>query len=275
MKKYLIITFLTTASQAVFGQVSNDSCLSSIEIQQSFGENGISCFTGVTGFDASVSTSNANSIPNVPYPSMTNCKGYSNSTSTFANDIWFKLKTKGFIIYVYPGSNGLDTVHLNVWHGNNCFNLKPSGCFTFDLVTQFEQYNEFCGDTLNGEYTYLQFSGNDINKTGRFGFCIKGFPCANIWYYGTTGILNENGSSSFQVYPNPIINQAIISIPLQMNFTNISIYNSQGSLVKNSIIENSTCYLLDRDGLVGGLYFVIFSERKTGKKAWSRIILAN
>jgi len=275
MKKYFIVFCFITASKATFGQIINDSCLSAIEIQPAFGKNVVSCFTGVSGFDASVFTSNVNSTPSTPYPSMTNCKGYNSSTSSFANDIWFKLKTKGFIIYVYPGSKGLDTVHLNVWHGNDCSKLKPSGCFTFDLVSQFEQYSDFCGDTLNGEYTYLQFSGNEIDKTGSFGFCIKGFPCANVWYYGTTGILNENNSFSFQINPNPLVNKTIISIPPQMHYTDLFIYNSQGTLLKNSNIQNSFSYVLERDGLDAGVYFVIISEKKTGNKLFKRIVIVN
>jgi len=275
MRKYLELYFIILACQSAFSQVNNDSCLSATELQPSYGENAISCFTGVTGFDVRVFTSNINSVPNLPYPAMTNCKGYSNSTSSYANDVWFKLKTKGFLMYVYSGINGLDTVHLNVWHGNNCLNLKPSGCFTFDLVNQFDHYAEFCADTINDEYTYLQFSGNDIGKLGDFGFCIKGLPCFFIWYYGTTGTNKDSDFLPLDINPNPLINQALISIPFQMHDVTISVYNSQGKLVRNSNIRNLHNYILDRGELDPGLYFVIIAEKKTGEKISRSIMIAN
>ena len=178
-------------------------------------------------------------------------------------------------MYVYSGINGLDTVHLNVWHGNNCLNLKPSGCFTFDLINQFDQYAEFCADTINDEYTYLQFSGNGIGKVGNFGFCIKGLPCFFIWYYGTTGTYKDSDFLPLDINPNPLINQALISIPFQMHDVTISVYNSQGKLVRNSNIRNLHNYILDRGELDPGLYFVIIAEKMTGEKISRSIVIAN
>lgn len=270
----LVLLFLLNCKTLIC-QVNNDSCLSATEILPSFGINASNCFNGILGYDVSITTSNINSVPNLPYPAMKDCRGYSNFTSVYANDVWFKLKTLGGVIDVYRENNSLDSIHLNIWHGNNCSNLKPSGCFTFDLVTPFEQYGEFCGDTVNGEYTYLQFSGNDINKVGGFGFCIKGFPCSNIWYFGTTDVLNYNFESSLIIYPNPVINLATISTPIQFNNLEIAIYDIQGKLKKKLEFHNSHKLVFDRENLVNGLYFIRVTDLNSGKMFLKSIAITN
>ncbi len=274
MKSYMTVLFFLLICKSLVCQVNNDSCLSATEILPAFGINNSNC-NGLFGFDVSITTSNINSIPNLPYPAMKDCEGYSNSTSVYANDVWFKLKTLGGIIYVYRVKNSLDSIHLNIWHGNNCSNLKPSGCFTFDLISKFEQYGIFCGDTLNAEYTYLQFSGNEINRVGNLEFCIKGLPCSNIWYFGTTGLKNHFFKPSFEIYPNPFSSNTTIYIASEISNFEIAIFDIHGNLVKREEYHNSNKLILERDQLISGVYMIRMTNLNSGYRELRSIAISD
>jgi len=256
-------------------QVNNDSCLSATEILPSFGINDSNCGNGIFGYDVSIITSNFNSVPNLPYPTLKECEGFSNSTSVYANDVWFKLKTLGGIIYVYRENNSLDSIHLNIWHGNNCANLMPSGCFTFDLLSQSEQSGIFCGDTMDGTYTYLQFSGNEFNKFGNFGFCIKGLPCSNKWYFGTVGLKDHFVNSSIEVYPNPFSYSTNIYVSSEKSNFEIAIFDIHGNLVNRDEYHNSNNFVLERRDLISGLYILRITNLISGHQALKSIAITN
>jgi len=274
MKFYILVLLFLLNCNTLISQVNNDSCLSATEISPSFGINDSNC-NGIFGYDVSIISSNFNSIPNLPYPAMKDCEGYSNSTSVYANDVWFRLKTLGGIIYVYSENNSLDSIHLNIWHGFNCAKLEPSGCFTFDLKSKFEQSGIFCGDTIDGTYTYLQFSGNEFNKFGKIGFCIKGLPCSNKWYFGTVRVKDHFDNTSIDIYPNPFSINTHIYIPSEISNFEIAIFDIHGNLVKREEYHNFNNFILERSELKTGLFILRITNLNSGYRALKSIAITN
>ncbi len=270
MKEFIKIIIILLTSQLAFCQVSNDSCLSATVLDPALGMNISSCFTGEFGFDVQSFTSNYSAVPNIPYPSMTNCRGYTSSTSSLANDVWFKLKTRGGSIHVYNfkdfTNKGIDTLQLNIWHGTSCSNLQPSACYTFDLSSNTTQVETFCGDTLNNEYTYLQFSGYEINKTGSFGFCIKGQGCSLIWYFGTTKLLDIKNKTSINLYPNPFNTSTTITIPVEVTNVELALFNLHGNLIRKINMDHSNNLIFNKNDLMPGLYILRVTDLNTGKR---------
>ena len=255
MKKLLLILTAFFTLTVTYGQVSNDSCLSAINLGTVYGNGTLNCIDGTINFDTTLFSGNVNASANFPYVSMTGCQGYTNATANPANDTWFKIKTKDFYIKVFNGiSPAIDSLHLNVWHGTNCSSLIPSGCYTFDLITTNPYYVSFAGDTTGGQYTFLQFSGNSLGKTGKFNFCLKGVNTGVGSYYGTMvtttmGIAKEEIFNTIKISPNPTRGVFSIQGISQQQIVNsqLEIYNVFGAKVYSSIINSD---------VPNGIYFL-------------------
>ena len=91
---YQTALILLIQNHLSFGQVSNDDCANATDLGILDGFPLGACVMGDE--DTCFVGSNINSVPDFPYFSMTGCSGYSNSTASPANDVWYKVKTPGF-----------------------------------------------------------------------------------------------------------------------------------------------------------------------------------
>jgi hypothetical protein len=280
-KLFFLLGFLTF--QTLFGQVSNDSCLSAIDLGTIYGDNLYGCVDGEMGFDTSTYSGNINSLANYPYISMSGCQGYTNSTATVANDVWYKFKSNNFYIKIFNASslNSLDSIHLNVWHGTNCSNLAPSGCYTFDMVTNPFYFVSFAGDTTGGQYTYLQFSGNALGKTGNFDFCLQGEIGLPYTYSGAivttyTGIKHEFKKDVFDmfIYPNPATGNVYIApIGVKCDNLQVNVTDLAGKVVYSSLlsIHEGVCNFNLK--IEPGIYFVKITDCSSDEKITKKLVI--
>ncbi|MGZ4048935.1 MAG: T9SS type A sorting domain-containing protein, partial [Bacteroidia bacterium] len=84
-----------------------------------------------------------------------------------------------------------------------------------------------------------------------------------------TGINNIATDADFAIYPNPTYNSAIIDLSaFKENPVNITLYDALGRQVKNIMNIKTDKYVLTRDDLISGIYFmnVTVEGRKYSKK---------
>ena len=187
-------------------QVPNDDCSTATDMGTvSITWPGEVCSDAVTaGFSAVAWGSTHGATPSSPYYSMSNCYGYVNSTTTLANDIWFKYKnTSNSISLRVPTS---DTIHINMYYGVDCNNLQPSGCWTHD-VSEWQVIFPSNNDT--SIWNYIQISGLTPNDSLYYGLCLQWW-WQPISYFGIIQVNNnvsitENNlyNINFQLSPNP------------------------------------------------------------------------
>jgi len=180
-----VVTIVLLIIRHSNAQVINDDCANAINLGMFDGSGNETCIDGTNGHDTVIVTNNNNSVPNFPYLSMTGCFGYTNATTTIANDVWYKFKAKKFDIRLYIGVFGMDTLHLNVWLGSTCSSLSPLGCYTYDLVATYYD-TVFGGSNDTSDYVYLQLSGATVGATGDFAFCLRGYFLWQPVFYNVT-----------------------------------------------------------------------------------------
>ena len=207
MKKYLIYFILTTAIFVSNAQVPNDDCSTATDLGTlSWNINVCSDGTSNSSIVSSGNTSGA--TPSSPYYYMSNCYGYLDSTTTLADDIWFKFKTPSTgIILRFPTS---DTAHINLYHGTDCNNLQASGCWTHD-VTQWERdFYSYSSSNDTSIWNYIQISGTSPGNSLMYGICLR------MWISGVPfGVIKVNNNVNveeksldifnLQLSPNPSI----------------------------------------------------------------------
>jgi hypothetical protein len=264
MKKLILILIQVLIIGQVIGQVANDDCLNATDISfTGLHLTNTFCFDGSTIHDTVISSDNINAIPSCPYYIMTGCLGYTSST-VLSNDVWFKLRVGTFYIQVAPIIPAIDTLHLSVWRGQDCTLLSASGCYTYDFSDlNATMPNTFAG-AYNGEFVYLQFSGNRINKFGAFQFCITNSGPTIPPYYGTDSIASCDTTAGiqelrikndeFKVYPNPTEKEFSIE-STGFKIGSVKIYNVLGELVKIQEQINNNKTTIDVDYLQKGIYF--------------------
>ena len=75
---------------------------------------------------------------------------------------------------------------------------------------------------------------------------------------------DENKYDEFTIYPNPFTNNTLIEINRNYKNASLIIYNSFGQIVKEVRNINSNTFLLNRENLNNGLYFIkLTQENKT------------
>lgn len=78
------------------------------------------------------------------------------------------------------------------------------------------------------------------------------------------GVIEITNQESINVYPNPLINETIISF-MNSNSKKIKLYNSSGQLVLDEECSN-TSYTLKRNNLASGLYLLLSEEKNVTYK---------
>ena len=164
---FLILLSLTIFSNNCFSQVSNDSCISAIDLGLIPGGtiNG-PCMDGEIHSFLSGSTINA--LPNFPYPTIPqSCGGYTATVASPANDVWYKLQVDCDFTFQIENS---DTVHLSIWMGDSCSNLYPLACYTNPSGNVLNQL--LVG--LGYKTLWMQISGQNTSVNTNFSMCIIG-----------------------------------------------------------------------------------------------------
>ncbi|MGQ0828582.1 MAG: T9SS type A sorting domain-containing protein [Bacteroidota bacterium] len=261
MKKKLLTIFILCCGKIVFGQVTNDDCSNAFFLGTFNSTATYSCFDGIPGYDTTLSTSNINAIVNYPYPAMSGCQGYTPLNTNVANDIWYKMGVGKFEIKIASVS-GFDSIHLNVWHGQDCSNLNPSGCYTFDLANAPGNYSTTFDGATGSEWTYLQFSGPYLGRTGDFDFCIKELAFTTPVYYGTKSIITNIDNYSLKInnvilYPNPSNGTMQLDYTLEKEEKGVFvIYDLLGKKqAEYELAQNSNSVAINEIMLNNGIYF--------------------
>ena len=82
-------------------------------------------------------------------------------------------------------------------------------------------------------------------------------------YYSQNLMVNDLEKNNFKIYPNPV--EDILKIESKYSKLYIQIYDSQGKIILNKIIENSKNFDIDMKGLIKGIYFMTIQTDKNGK----------
>jgi len=217
------------------------------------------CPDGTIYYSMGLADSTIGATPSLPYLSMTNCYGYSNSTTTLADDIWFKFKIPTNSIELRLVSN--DTMHMNLYHGTSCGTLQPSGCWTFtNDVFQMDFFTS--NDTMN-EYNYVQLSGISPGRQFYFAMCIRAmFNFAAPFGTILVGEKENNFSDSnnLLLYPNPVNKVLNFSYPLNFNNFSYNVIDLRGKVVRSGVVESEQVKL---DGINSGLYSILIYDPYT------------
>lgn len=212
--KIILICLLTFLQFKSYGQVPNDDCATAFDYGMFPDWAGPQCPNGAFPYVGAYNDL-TNVTPSSPFYSMTGCQGYVSTTTTLADDIWYKYRGifNASKIWLY----GLDTLHVNFYYGTNCNALQPSGCFTFlpsynDTIFSIYANN----DTIN-YYNYIQISSNTPGKQFLYFVCLYQPPSFSTIAYGTVQINNNvsigqgNPNTSVSVFPNPLTNRLHIT----------------------------------------------------------------
>ena len=119
--------------------------------------------------------------------------------------------------------------------------------------------------TINGGYVIA--GANETDSANSYG---------HIIYTDENGeIINENNSifenqdnGSLKLYPNPMLNSAIIDIPVNDETFTLRVFDIAGNLLRKTenINSNHSSYVIKREGLTSGTYFIeLSSDSKTFK----------
>lgn len=210
MKIALLFCMLTLLHVAGYSQVPNDDCGTAFDYGVFPDSAGPQCPNGVFPYVGAYDDL-SNVTPSSPFYSMTGCQGYVSSTTTLADDIWYKYRG------IYSASNVMiiasDTLHVNFYYGTNCNVLQPAGCFTYlpsynDTIFTIYSNN----DTIN-YYNYIQISSNESGKQFLYTVCLYQPMLLSATAYGTiqinnnVSIYNVYSNISVSVFPNPLTNK--------------------------------------------------------------------
>lgn len=269
--RYLLICIISLISLSSVGQAPNDDCstatdLGVLDLSWSGG-----CFDGTIYWSTMAFDSNAIASPSIPYYSMNGCLGYTTSTTTNADDIWYKFGSWIHTIKFRVYSN--DTVHINFYYGTGCSSLLPSRCFTYQpsyTDTSIEFYAST--DTIN-EYNYIQLSGVSPGDDIEIVFCMKTWTLSTAVAYGTininTGLFNDNfNEASIKSMPNPATDLITLSGNIEMG-SKLVMFDLLGNEIFNQTFDKDLKqYSICAEKLSSGIYFwkVISRDRDTNGK---------
>lgn len=183
------------------------------------------------------------------------------------------LKDGGFITVSYD--NGVtwmniikDTVYWEVTPGWENVNLYSSNDTLFNgdygfsgksndwISTWFtwhilpvKKNKDFIGDTMVVRFNFI----SDNFETNQEGWMID-----NIKLYSVDlgGSINENRTLNFNIFPNPLNDNAIIELDNYYNKLELCVFDIQGNLVKKQNFENINSMTLNINNLKSGLYFI-------------------
>lgn len=255
MKLVLILCLLSFLQVRSYGQVPNDDCGTAFDYGVFPDWAGPQCPNGAFPYVGAYNDL-TNVTPSSPFYSMTGCQGYVSTTTTLADDIWYKYRgifsASKIMIFAF------DTLHVNFYYGTNCTALQPSGCFTYlpsyndTIITIFAN-----NDTIN-YYNYIQISSNVPGKQFIYYVCLYQQPVFSSIAYGTVQINNNVSidhvfaNGSVVVFPNPVTNN------LQVNCDNeekmeIRLVDIAGRIIYNEAFTSS--HSIDTEKLSSGTYF--------------------
>ncbi len=105
--------------------------------------------------------------------------------------------------------------------------------------------------------------GFSINNTGYvgLGFLPPSYSVLNdLWSFTDTSLhegVNEiTQKNSIHIYPNPFSTQTTLKTDNLLHNATLTLYNLYGQTAKQFVIRNSASFVISRDGLPSGLYFI-------------------
>jgi len=144
------------------------------------------------------------------------------------------------------------------------FSMVGSNAITYDW-----DYGDGTTTSVpNASHIYSVPGTYTATVKGTFGLCDSS-SSIQVVVNDCTGLEEDNFASSIVVYPNPANRYLNISIlESKMDKVNMSIFNSSGQVVYNSVINTKTAQTtLDVNGFSEGVYLIRFnSEEKVVTK---------
>lgn len=129
----------------------------------------------------------------------------------------------------------------------------------------------FGGNTSNGIYSTYTYQIDHIGNDERL---ILTNPNGNtaIYWVSNLGVF-DSSFSEFNIYPNPV--DDILKINSKLSIINIEIYDIQGKLVLNKLIENKNFKNFDVDitSVSKGVHLVIIKDEKNKKSLFTHKII--
>ena len=266
MKKPLLFLSFIYLQTIGFAQVANDDCTTAMDY-------------GVLPFSAQPPCPNGaapyvgdnndltNVTPSTPYYYMSGCNGYTATTTSFADDIWYKYRGNSQSTDIMI--SGMDTVHVNFYYGTSCNNLQPSACFTYipsysDTVFSIYSTN----DTVNF-YNYIQISSNVSGKQFWYFVCINQSPIfTSVSVYGTihtnnsvSTTENPNGND-VNIYPNPAGRFLFLDYDAQLKTPVITLRSLLNEEITINYKASNGKAIVDLGTIANGFYFVsVFTDK--------------
>jgi hypothetical protein len=101
--------------------------------------------------------------------------------------------------------------------------------------------------TMEGRIKIIQ-----DNEEEDYEWSSKNFTIASV-----TGVIDPLHSIQFKMYPNPLVDYTIIEFENRLNLNHtLTIYNTQGGIVRSIRNVTSGMVQIDRENLKAGLYFI-------------------
>jgi hypothetical protein len=130
----------------------------------------------------------------------------------------------------------------------------------------------FAPDVIGSAGTYVSTASGSMSWTIGEAITETGSSVNNFFTQGfqqpdsliVTGILPVN-ETKISVYPNPVVNNLIVSLPASSGNYSVEVYDMQGQLLQRENIESSTGQSFDISfaGLSNGIYLVNIIHAET------------
>jgi hypothetical protein len=197
MKTLLTAVVFALCTQVLLSQASNEDCNSAIDIgnvEHHFNHY-YSCFDGDASYDTGVFYVELDSaIPNYPFLFMKNCEGYTDETFRIGNDLWYTFTSNQNEITIRVTAELNHQLHLNIWKGDNCSNLKPYRCYTIDTFYFSATFEQNCFSRY-----YLQFISDTNKGSSYFGFCLKTGLLVSFCYIDSISVIADTTCFEYSI----------------------------------------------------------------------------
>jgi hypothetical protein len=164
--------------------------------------------------------------------------------------------------------------------GEISFN-NPNSTFIFPAGLSFGAFN--CSDPDNAIYEqlYFDFYGNNVNDPFGYNLIDNGSGSLSLTINSANGdqaiygnnllSVQESDTMSFEIYPNPVQRELIISTKSILSFIQIDIFDISGKLILSANETYSEKMSINLQNLKNGLYFILMTGEQ-GKSQMNKII---
>ncbi len=158
-----------------------------------------------------------------------------------------------FGAYTFPGPHTALT-NTTIMYDEYAYSTNP--CQITENCTFENSYFNVFKDGLFGVPIYYSIT----NENNYLKLVLNNNNGTKTIYSSQNLMVNDLEKTNFKIYPNPV--DDILKIKSKYSKLNIQIYDTQGKLILNKIVENSKNFDIDMRGIIRGIYFMTIKDGK-------------